>query len=85
MMIRRYPGILTEYEVQLENRVQAGHITAKTKRTRLNRANRLFEALIVALTQEEMEAYVLARGFRASYGGIIRDLKTIAEARERRG
>jgi hypothetical protein len=78
---RIFPRLLAEYEQNLRNGVQRLEIKQATLNTHLNDANRVFEALVFAAEQTDIEKAMRSYGYRAYYGKVIGDLKHIVEQR----
>ena len=77
---KNYPRLLDEYERKLERETQNGEIKERTKKNKLNDANRVLESLVATLPAGDIEAKVrlLYRGY---YKNIINELKAIMEHR----
>ncbi len=78
-----YRLLLDEFDRRLKQRVEAGEIQESTRKTYLRDANRLFESLIWAFSEEALMRMTQLRGFGGSYGKVARDLKAIVDERER--
>lgn len=77
-------NLIEEYERELEQRVERGEITGKTKNTTMYGPAKILEALVGTLSADVVEAFVSEWGAKGNYGHIIRRLKELAEARKQR-
>ena len=78
-----YPILLREYGEMLDQRVADGEIQADTAETYKRDANRLFEAVIWAFSEDALVKIANLRGFGGDYGKVARDLKAIVDDRPR--
>ena len=77
-------NLIEEYERELEQRVEIGEITEKTKNTTMYGPAKILEALVGTLPVSVVEAFVSEWGATGNYGHIIRRLKELAEERKHR-
>lgn len=70
------------YEEDLEQRVKAGEIRERTKRTTMYGPAIVLEALVATLPIGVLEAFVSEWGATGNYGHIIRRLKELARERK---
>ena len=70
--------LIERYEQDLEQRVAAGEVTEKPKRTTMYGPSVVLEAVVATLPVGVLEALVHEWGAKGQYGHIIRRLKDLA-------
>ena len=75
-------NLLRQYEHNLNQRVEAGEITASSRETYMNDAAKVVEALVALIPVRVIEAYVRTWGAKGDYGTAIRRLVAIATEEE---
>ena len=78
---KRYSQLLKQYEQHLKRRELNGEIKEVTRKTSLNKANRVLECLLAASPEIEIKKTMLSQQYKGYYGKVIRELKVIMAGR----